>query len=508
MPFADFRGRLLGRISALRISGTWLIAASLVVAVGLWVLGVIVLSDMRQSDYQQARRSAENIASTVETDIARNIELYDLSLQAVAENLRHPELDFVSAELRQLVLFDRAASAQYLGSIRVTDRTGLVTIDSRTTEMTGASLAERDYFKAHLDNPDVGLYVGHPFIGLRGHYNIGISRRMTRPDGSFAGIVAGALRLDYFRELFRKVRLGPNSFMAVLHADGTLLMRSPFLFESIGRSLGGTEVFKRAAQLGNGNFEMIGVLDGKRKLYTVRQVANLPLIVMIGTSTDEIYASWRREAWMIASAVVMLSLGILLLALFAAHELRQRAKAERQLAVLASTDGLTGLANRRAFDDLLDLKWMHAASRNDSIALLMIDVDYFKAYNDKNGHQAGDMALIAAARCIESVKRDGVDVVARYGGEEFAVLLPDTTLAEAFKIGERIRWQMQAFSANGADFPTVSIGIASHTPQHGHKASDLVTSADLALYAAKSGGRNRTEAAPVLSVSDAAQLAA
>src|SRR3974390_1402627 len=135
MPFADFRGRLVGRISALRISGTWLIAASIVVALGLWVLGAVVLSDMRQSDYQQARQSAENIASTIETDIARNIELYDLSLRAVVDNLRHPELDFLSAELRQLVLFDRAASAQYLGSIRVTDHTGLVTIDSRTTEL-------------------------------------------------------------------------------------------------------------------------------------------------------------------------------------------------------------------------------------------------------------------------------------------------------------------------------------------------------------------------------------
>lgn len=508
MPFADYRARIGGRASALRISGKWLIAASIAVAVGLWILGAVVLVDMRRADWQQAHQAAENITSTVESEISRNIELYDLSLRAVIDNLRHPELDYVSAELRQLVLFDRAASAKYLGSIRVTDRLGHVIIDSRSIEPSDTSLAERDYFKAHLYHPETGLYIGHPFIGVRGHYNIGISRRLSRLDGSFGGVVAGALRLDYFRELFRKVKLGPDSFISVVHTDGTMIMRAPFSFEIIGRDMSDSEVFKRIAARPDGDFEMTGALDGQKRLYTFRQVSDLPLVVMIGTSMDEIYSDWYRQAWMIGAALAVLGFGVIMLAAFAANELRQRAKIERQLAVLASTDGLTGLANRRAFDDLLDLKWIHAAAGNNSLSLLMIDVDYFKAYNDKNGHQAGDEALIAAARCIESVKRDGVDVVARYGGEEFAVLLPGMTLAEAFEIAERIRLQMEALSTDDTSFPTLSVGIASDKPRHGRKPSDLVSSADLALYAAKSNGRNRTEAAAVLSTAAARRIAA
>ena len=96
------------------VSGKWLIAASLGLALGLWALSASVLAEMRRTDWEQARQSAENIVATIEADIARNIEVYDLSLQAVAENLTHPEINQISRGMRQLVLFDRAATAKHL----------------------------------------------------------------------------------------------------------------------------------------------------------------------------------------------------------------------------------------------------------------------------------------------------------------------------------------------------------------------------------------------------------
>ena len=117
--------------------------------------------------------------------------------------------------------------------------------------------------------------------------------------------------------------------------------------------------------------------------------------------------------------------------LFLAREIGRRAKAEDRLEELATTDALTGLKNRRKFDATIDMEWRRAARQGTPVALMMIDADHFKAYNDTWGHQAGDQVLVGVAICIsDSVRRAG-DCAARYGGEEFAVLMPGLSPAEA-----------------------------------------------------------------------------
>ncbi|HLD40668.1 MAG TPA: diguanylate cyclase [Candidatus Omnitrophota bacterium] len=152
-----------------------------------------------------------------------------------------------------------------------------------------------------------------------------------------------------------------------------------------------------------------------------------------------------------------------------------------QLVVL---DGLTGLYNRRYFNELMTLEFSKLNRSQDTLSLLMIDVDNFKKYNDTNGHPAGDKLLKDAAQVFGSVVRD-VDSVCRYGGEEFAVLLPQASKEEAALVAERLRAQVNLYL--GA---TVSIGIGS-APADAQEAQALIDKADAALYQAKQTGKNK-----------------
>ena len=219
---------LIGRFNNL---GGLLLVLSVGLALGLWVFGAVLLWTMRQNELAKAVQAGDNTVSTMAVDIARNLEMFDLSLRAVIDNLDHPGVQSVSKSIRQLILFDRAATAKHLSSIKVLNETGQLTINSRTLTPVRREYSSRDYFLVHRDNPNVGLYIGQPFLSASNKWLIGISRRLARADGSFAGVVVGTIELDYFRELFEKVVQTPSSVLALFHTDGTLLMRE---FLSVG----------------------------------------------------------------------------------------------------------------------------------------------------------------------------------------------------------------------------------------------------------------------------------
>ena len=175
--------------------------------------------------------------------------------------------------------------------------------------------------------------------------------------------------------------------------------------------------------------------------------------------------------------------------------------ANRQLRELTVTDALTGLANRRHFDAVLFDEWARALRSGQPLAVLMIDVDYFKAYNDHYGHLAGDECLRAVSRILRGAARRAGDLVARYGGEEFVVVAVDTDLAAALNLAEALRSAVAAtampheLSALANGVVTVSIGVAVCVPSMDETSGGLVQLADAALYQAKSGGRNRVASA-------------
>ena len=185
--------------------------------------------------------------------------------------------------------------------------------------------------------------------------------------------------------------------------------------------------------------------------------------VVVGKPLASILNLWHREVLRIGAIMMALILFVVGTTLFLAREIGRRAEAEDKLEELATTDALTGLKNRRKFDTEIDLEWRRAARSKTPVAVLMIDADHFKAYNDTYGHQAGDQVLVGIAICIsDSVRRAG-DCPARYGGEEFAVLLPGLSAMEAFTVAETIRLKVEQWSEDPS-VTTVSIGVASMTP--------------------------------------------
>ena len=173
----------------------------------------------------------------------------------------------------------------------------------------------------------------------------------------------------------------------------------------------------------------------------------------------------------------------------------------------AHTDPVTQISNRRYFDSTFKTEWRRAAREGKPLSLLMIDVDHFKRYNDRHGHQAGDQCLQIIAQCIKAVARRASDVVARHGGEEFVILLPDTHPEDAALLAERVRKSVEDQRVPHSDgaiprIVTVSIGVSSctpnppHDPQALHEAeviypAMLLNAADRALYRAKRNGRNQ-----------------
>lgn len=166
-----------------------------------------------------------------------------------------------------------------------------------------------------------------------------------------------------------------------------------------------------------------------------------------------------------------------------------------ELARISATDGLTGLANRRIFDETLHSEWNRAKRSQHALTLAMIDVDLFKKYNDHYGHQAGDECLRQVARAIATCVRRSGDMVARYGGEEFVLVAPSIDGAPAFNLAASICKAVEAMSLRHELSPyghvTVSIGVASQIPEDQDVPAALLRRADEALYVAKEQGRNR-----------------
>ena len=220
---------------------------------------------------------------------------------------------------------------------------------------------------------------------------------------------------------------------------------------------------------------------------------------MVEISAEQAYAAWWKKAVIIGIVLALLCVSSLLFLILLQGELVRRTAVEAALEHLASTDGLTALANRRTFEKTLDVEWQRALRHKDQISLLMIDADNFKAYNDTFGHRKGDVLLQKIAAVIAARVLRAGDLAARYGGEEFAILLPSTDAKGAASVAEAIRqavFEMQEASPSARErIATVSIGAACIVPTTGQAQDELVIQADKALYLAKSKGRNRCEIA-------------
>lgn len=484
-----------------RISMRLLLALMAIIVASFAVICGRTLIEMRRAAFDLARQAGQNLAGTMDADISRNIELYDLSLRAAASYVTRPEVLALDPAIRQLVLFDHAATASQFGPIQVMDANGNVYVDSTTVEPVPANHSEADYFRAHALSTAAGLYIGPPIVDDRGEYAVPLSRRIALPDGSFGGVVAGSIKIRYFHDLFRRLTLDPEDSITLVNRAGIIIMRLPFEIEAIGRDISHVPGIPETLSSTRGAVVRHAGVDGVERLF-VWENGFSPLVVMPGRALQRIYAPWRQEATAIGAAMAALIAMMIVVSVVLLREMKQRAALQMKLAALATTDGLTGLANRRQFDRVLRQEWSRAQRAREPLALVMLDADRFKRLNDTYGHQAGDQVLKQIASCIAAVARRSADCAARYGGEEFAVVLPGMSIDEAHAIAERIRRAVGVLVQDPCTV-TVSAGVAALVPGHQLTPDVLIEAADAALYRAKQAGRDRTELAAMDAAAEA-----
>jgi len=473
-----------------------ILGSGLSVALIVIIVAVLLMRE-HASTLEAAKRSTTNIAQLINADVLRNVELYDMALNGLIAATQREDLSQVAANIQHLVQFDLSTAAPFKGEVLLLDTTGTVIADSSTLRPTPRNFASRDYFQVHAKDANAGLFISRPFkvrCDCDQVWRMAFSRRVSGPKGEFAGVAVATMRLAYFDQLFNTLTIGNGSSVNLLSRNGSLLAQQPLLErDMIDKDLSDRPNFKRILRDGSGSFQAISAISGKERLYTFTNVGELPLIVVVALSSEDVFAPWSCVALLTSSATGVLCAGLLWLTWMLRRELRRRRRAERVLSELAATDALTGLANRRVLDERLRLEWDRAQRSTEPLTVLMIDVDHFKAFNDRHGHHGGDEALRNVAQVIGTNIRRPADLAARYGGEEFAVVLPLTDAKGAWVIAEHIRSGVEHLPRVAGDEQpiTVSIGMSTWDKRSRQSLEALLWSADQALYEAKHSGRNR-----------------
>jgi diguanylate cyclase (GGDEF)-like protein len=398
-----------------------------------------------------------------------------------------------------------------LSGITVYDDQGRWLMSSNRPIPAGANSTDRAYFIYHRDDPSREIFIGPPIQSRSNHeWVITVSRRFNRPGGEFAGVVAVTLGIENFLRLFGKIDVGQEGAIGLSYTDGTLLVRYPFREQDMGRNFSRSPIFaKYLVDRSVGTASFTSSLDGVERLYAFRKSDQLPLVTTVALGKHEVLAAWRTEA-LLSAVVVTGLLGLTgLIGWFLILDIRRRTQAEdrlrgaqqqllssnRQLELLAMKDALTGLANRRCFDESLAMEARRAQREGTTLALLMIDIDYFKRFNDSLGHLAGDACLQTVGRIFEACVRRPSDLVARYGGEEIGIIMPDTDSIGAAVVAQLIldRLKQEPIPHDSSPFGrlSVSIGIATATGSQLNHLQGLIEVADQALYNAKALGRNQ-----------------
>ncbi|MFJ2538694.1 MULTISPECIES: sensor domain-containing diguanylate cyclase [unclassified Pseudomonas] len=398
-----------------------------------------------------------------------------------------------------------------LSGITVYDNQGRWLMSSNGPIPFGANSRDRVYFIHHRDDPSPETFIGPPIQSRSNQeWVITVSRRFNDAHGAFAGVVAVTLGIENFLRLFGTIDVGQDGAIGLSYTDGTLLVRYPFREQDMGRNFSKSPIYaKYLVDRSVGTASFTSSLDGVERLYAFRKSDRLPLITTIALGKHEALAAWRTEA-LLSGVVVTGLLGLTgLIGWFLIVDIRRRTTAEdqlretqqqllssnRQLELLAMKDALTGLANRRCFDQSLALEARRAQRERTTLALLMIDIDYFKLFNDSFGHVAGDVCLQSVGKIIEECVRRPSDLAARYGGEEMGVIMPDTDVEGATVVAQlildRLALENIPHNASPSGRVSVSIGIATATGSQLDHWQRVIEVADKALYSAKASGRNQ-----------------
>ncbi|RZI54855.1 MAG: GGDEF domain-containing protein [Pseudomonas sp.] len=465
----------------------------------------------RDQDLQRAVTSNTNLASAVAQEMDGMVSEISHLLEGVALEIELGEMDQTSLDHLQLVLKKQAAVNRHLHGLFVYDVQGQWLISTPTSPLPNANNADRDYFVHHRRDPSLAVRVGEPIVSRStGAWIIPVSRRLNDPSGQFAGVALATIDANHVGRLLSTFDIGQNGSLTWALGDGTILVRRPFAVENFGKKVAGTQLQEQLMAHVSGSFENVSPIDGVARLGSFQHIQNHRMLVSVALSKDELLHSWRQTTrWQ--TLWILLLCGVTALAGgHVVRSVRQRMKVElhlertrdeltlanARLSQLASYDGLTGLANRRFFDEVLDRAVAESWRSGQPLSLVMIDVDHFKQYNDFYGHLQGDHCLQQVALAIQMAVRRPLDFVARYGGEEMVMLLPNTDGAGAYVVAETAREAVERLmiehQRSAIGHVSISAGVATLTDEvTANHTEDMIGRADQALYNAKSEGRNR-----------------
>lgn len=471
--------------------------------------------DERKAELENAHITTRNLARSTAQHMQDAIKVADTVLTGLVERVKDREVSQGLQKHLRPVLKRYVSEFPQLDAIGLLDSKGNYVAGSHDAPGSGNN-ADRAYFRYHLANTDSSVHIGSPILSpVTDAWVIPVSKRFSHPDGRFAGVVIADISMEYFQHFYRDIELGPRGVIFIAFEDGSILTRHPFSKPVIAARqpssiVESTYFSSRPA----GSFETRSLVDDVTRLYSFRHLDNYPLIAAVGLSREDVLAGWRTDMLAYAAFLVMLALilgflgGRLLGAIRSGLDSEKNLmethaslrRMNRTLESMALQDGLTGIANRRQFDGILATEYKRAHRTALPLSVMMIDVDYFKQYNDIYGHPEGDRCLRQISEILTRTLARAGDLAARYGGEEFAILLPNTDLGNAEILAQRLCHTIEAVAIPHKGSPlgkiTVSVGVSSLVPgsatlQRMNHQDDLVNAADQALYIAKRNGRNQ-----------------
>ncbi|MFZ6647654.1 sensor domain-containing diguanylate cyclase [Undibacterium sp. TJN25] len=465
----------------------------------------------RKNQLAEAQIATANMARSIAQHADDTIKGADTSLLGLVERVQADGTGPAAVARLHKLMALRVAELPQLAGLFIYGENGEWIVHSQAATPANANNADRDYFIYHRTHASTLPFIGEPLRSRSsGQWILTLSRRINHADGSFAGVALATIGIDYFNTFYDSFNIGKAGAIVLGSDQGILLTRRPLLADSRGKSLLNTPLFRHTRQQAGGSYTIESAQDGVNRQNSFLHLSKYPLFVSAALSEEEILTDWRADTYLHSAGVGVLLLVLGSIGFYLVGQIRRRLEAEEEilkardalqalnqtLERLSLQDSLTGLANRRHFDMALGEEFNRAMRNASALALVMIDVDNFKKYNDAYGHAAGDECLRQIGAVIKAGPYRAGDLTARYGGEEMCVLLPGTDVQGALVVADRIRAAIRSLglphSDNEAGVVTISAGVHAIVPLRGDNLPlELIESADKALYAAKHAGRDR-----------------
>ncbi|WP_275556598.1 GGDEF domain-containing protein [Mixta sp. Marseille-Q2659] len=506
-----------------KLSGAFVLHSSLGKTMAIFMLllltAVLVISAWTlDNSWQRKLEDTESNAVNLSVSQARQAEdtflQTEITLRAIEREI--PEGGPTSENKARLdkVLAEMKNSLPQLNGLFVYDAQGNWIATSATHIPVGINNSDREYFTYHRQNRHTGTHIGHVIRSrTTGELVIPMSIRLNDAAGAFAGVALATVRVDSFRRFYSYFEMGDGDLLALLLDDGTALYVRPLPDTFINRSLSSSPLFTtQLVQADRGKGTWNSALDNKERIFGYARSGQYPLIVAAGIDKSALWSQWLRDSMpdLVLNATLLMI--ILMIGTVVLRQVRTNVENQveltalrdelttinQSLQALAMLDGLTGLPNRRQFDVFLLQSLKRSAASGRPVALIMMDIDFFKRYNDTYGHVAGDNCLRRVGEALKNMPLRQTDLIARYGGEEFAIVLPDASLDAALRIAqsavEAVRETAIPHESTSLEerIVTLSAGCFALTGHHVTlDAQHIKEGADLALYQAKHQGRNR-----------------